>query len=287
MSVAPQPFVVRCSDGYLLQAVLYPPRRERRGLTVLVCPAMLVRRRYYRGFCAWLAEQGVRVLCFSFRGAGHSLAAETDEWDHRIAHWGERDIPAMIRYARESWPGDRLFLVGHSMGGQLAALSAAVHELRGIVTVAATAAWWGHWPFPENLGILGWYALVPFLGRALDPLPAERFGVGPDTRSTLVRGWVRWGRDRRYFQGDREVRSHLDLYRGRVLAYWFTDDPFGREAAVRALHDDYVTAELSYRPVAPEDLDVQSVGHFGFFSRRVGPMLWEEAMEWMEDRSSC
>jgi len=272
--------VVTCNDGYALQAVVFEPRGERRS-TVIVCPAIFVARDYYARFAADLARRGHRVVIYDNRGVGESLRAETRPWEHRLRDWGERDLPAVIAWARSTGEGDRLFVVGHSMGGQVVALSEAVHQLTGIVTVAATAAWWGNWPFPTNLGILGWYCLVPVIGRAIPKFPADRLGLGPDVSSALVRDWARWGRHPRYLLGPFGMRPHMHAYRGRLLVYSFTDDRLASHRAVRSLHASYTSAEVRRRRVDPATVGAERIGHFGFFRPRVGGRLWEETAAWL------
>jgi len=279
------PVAIQCADGYALQGRLFepPPGRARRDATVIVCPAIFVRQRFYGAFAAHLAGRGFEALTFDNRGMGRSLAAEQGGWDHRLGHWGQRDLPAMIAAARAAHPGHRLYVVGHSMGGQLAAISPAVHRLAGVVTVAATDAWWGHWSFPMNLAILAWYGLVPLAGRVLSTFPAAALGLGPDVASGLVRDWARWGRHRCYIHGPFGMKPQMGSYQGRVLAYSFSDDEhLGCGAAVEALHRHYVQADLQLRRVDPRRLGVARLGHFGYFREATGRTLWEETIAWME-----
>ncbi len=276
------PLVIRCNDGYVLQGRLFSPQGPARGATVIVCPAVFVRLRYYASFAAYLARRGFRVICYVNRGMGLSLAAETRPWQHQLRHWGERDLPAVVAWAQRSRPEHALCAVGHSMGGQLVALSEAVRQLSAIVTVAATDAFWGHWPYPDRLAILAWYGMIPFLGRALRKFPAERLDLGPDVASPLVRDWARWGRHPDYLYGPFGMRPRMEAYQGRVLAYSFADDPLlGCQRAVQALHANYRQADLSMRHVSPAEVGGR-IGHFGFFRRRQADWLWERTVDWLE-----
>ena len=229
----------------------------------------------------YLADRGVRVITFANRGSGRSLT-EQPSGPARLADWGLLDLPAVIAHARSGRPADRLFVIGHSMGGQLVGLSDAVHELDGVVTVGATEAWWGHWPRRSKFGVLGAFVAIPLLGRAMRTMPADRLALGPNVASTIARDWARWGRRRGYLWGSFGLEPKLAQYRGRVLAYSFTDDELlGCSRAVEALHRRYERAELTLRHLAPRDLGVRHVGHFGFFRRTAGPALWEQTLEWM------
>ena len=250
---------------------------------MIVCSAMLVRQRFYGKFAAHLAERGFRVFTADNRGVGRSLAAQRPDIVPRLRHWGERDLPAMIAYAKRSAPSHRLFVVGHSMGGQVVALHEAVHRLDGILTVAATAAWWGHWPAPYRLPILGWYLAAPILGRLLPTVPASRLRMGPDTASSLVRDWSRWGRQPAYFlHPPFELRSEAPQYRGRVLAFSFDDDTaLGCRKAVEVLHRGFERADFAHRHLHPRDVGARRLGHFGFFRESIGARLWGDVADWL------
>lgn len=279
-----EPIVIECPDGYRLHGSSFAARADvERGATVIVCPAIGVRQRFYWSFAGALAEAGYRVLSLANRGMGVSLAGEERRWPHALRQWGEVDLPAIIDHARRTRPEHRLFVVGHSMGGQLVGLTEALFELDGVVTVAATAAYWGNWGFPENVGILSWYLVMPVLGRLLPRFPAERFRLGPDIDARLMRDWVRWGRQRDYLWAERfGLDSYLETYRGRVLAWSFADDRFGSTAAVEALHRRFVAADVQRRHVAPREIGVPRLGHFGYFRPRLGAALWRETIDWLE-----
>ncbi len=275
-----QPITIRTEDGYRLQGHHFAPV-ESRGITVVINAAIFVRQRFYFSFARWLASQGIHAVTFSNRGMGQSLTSEDRTWHHELRHWGERDLPAVMAWARRARPDDRLFLVGHSMGGQLAAMTDHVHDLDGIVTVASCSAYWHLWPRPQRYGILAWYGTAAILGRVLPYFPAAHVNVGPNVASTLVRDWVRWGRHRDYLYGPFGMRPTMADYQGRVLSWSFTDDQLGILPAVEALHHHYTQAQLSRRHVHPSEIGATSIGHFKWFREATGRPLWEQTVDWM------
>jgi predicted alpha/beta hydrolase len=281
--VTATPVTIRCADGYALKASVFEPDAPT-GMTVIVAGAMLVRESFYARYAAWLAMQGVRSITFANRGSGISLAAESRSWDHRIEHWGQRDLAAVIDHVHAQAPQDCIYLLGHSMGGQLVGLTDRIAQLAGIVTVAATAAWWGHWKLPDRWGILAWYCAVPAIGRALSTFPADLFGLGPDTHSELVRGWAKWGRHPDYLYGPFDLTHHAGDYSGRILAFSFADDRhLGARKAVQALHAHFTQADLTFDHVDPRRFGVPAIGHFGFFRTGAGSGLWEPTLAWMRN----
>lgn len=80
-----------------------------------------------------LAERGHDVLLFDVRGHGRNpeLPAVT------VKHFRD-DVMAVARYAADRFPGRRLVLVGHSMGGAAGVLAAADGApIEGLVLIAA------------------------------------------------------------------------------------------------------------------------------------------------------
>jgi predicted alpha/beta hydrolase len=153
------------------------------------------------GFAAVLAGQGVRTLALDFRGHGESgvSASRGGKWtfDDLVRH----DLPALCLAARERWPGDRLTLVGHSLGGQvaLAALGTEVAEADAIAVIA-TNAWL---PSEEsNLFLRARKGTAMRTMRAVTRVrgyfPARALGIGSDDEaSAYIEGWAsNWERDR-------------------------------------------------------------------------------------------
>src|SRR5262249_51974407 len=125
------------SSGQSLTVSLREPRGASRG-TVILLHSMMASRTMFdaprgQGLAHALVERGLRTLSLDFRGHG--------------GRWGyddlvREDLPALARAARDRWPGERLSVVGHSLGGHVAAASVAtgVADVDAIV-VLATNVW--------------------------------------------------------------------------------------------------------------------------------------------------
>jgi acylglycerol lipase len=89
----------------------------------------------YDALAEGLNAAGVTVVAFDLRGHGRSAGDRA--WVTRFAQF-DSDLAAELRAARETCPGVPLVLLGHSMGGAIAARFALDHPdlLRGLVLSA-------------------------------------------------------------------------------------------------------------------------------------------------------
>src|SRR5262245_19222406 len=93
--------------------------------TLVFLPAMGVPVSYYGPFFARLQAAGARVLPMDLPGQGASplRARRGDDYGYRDV--AEELVPQAVRAARAERPQAPVFLVGHSLGGQLAVLACA------------------------------------------------------------------------------------------------------------------------------------------------------------------
>lgn len=272
---------VAAADGVTLHATPRTPDTAAHG-AVVFGSALAVPRRFYGRFAEYLAGRGYGSLTLDYRGVDGS-GPEVAPGDVVLEHWGERDLDAAVRAARAELGVDRVFLVGHSLGGQLAGLAAASEELAGLVLVGSCAPYPSRYPLRDRLRIeLMWRVLVPLLARG-PTFPASRIGLGSsDLPTPVVRRWRDWGLTPGYLFDPRhgvDVARYAKL-RAPMLSWSFADDPFASREAVEALHAHYPNVALTDRHVEPGP--GEAFGHFGFFRRGVGDGMWRETADWLD-----
>lgn len=274
--------VLICEDGVSLRASLWTVPGDAAHAVVVVAPALGVPHGFYARHASYLNTRGFDVLSFDYRGVAGS-GAELDVDDIELAHWGTRDLEAALQAARVQARGRAVLLVGHSIGGQIAGLAAASETLAGLVLVAASAPHPSRYRLRDRLGIeLMWRVLVPLFGRGRS-FPARRLGFASiDLPGSIMRRWRQWGLSRDYLFDARhglDVRRYARL-RQPLLAYSFTDDSYASRAAVEALLQQYSTARIDHRHVAPAS--GRSLGHFGYFRESQRDTLWRDTADWLE-----
>lgn len=274
---------VRARDGYPLAADLLEPAGPPRG-AVLLAPAMGVPRRFYRPFAAHLASRGLAALAVDVRGVGGSRPPRLRGFPATLAGWGELDLAGGLDALGARYPGAPLLWVGHSAGGQLLGLVEDA-RLAGAILVGAQNGHWRLWPgLAARLGMFAlWHAVIPLLVPAFGYLPMRLLGQGEDVPAGVALQWAEWGRRRAYVHSYAAPRGGLAFasYAGPLRAYAVTDDAFAPPASVDALVGCYARARTETRRVAPAELGVAAIGHFGFFRPRFEATLWREAADWL------
>jgi predicted alpha/beta hydrolase len=194
------------------------------------------------------------------------------------------DIDAVLAHAEKELGAGRLYLLGHSAGGQLAGLAPASERLDGFVHVAVSSAWPGHWPWRQRVGMeLLMRMVIPALSLG-DNFPARRFGISSvNVPSGVISQWARWARTPGYLF---DPAHGYDLRRFRqlrmpLLSLRFTDDSYATERAAEAILAQYSSARIMRRVVSPAEHGGKPIGHFGYFRDRFRDTLWRETAEWL------
>lgn len=269
-------------DGYGLGATLFSPR-DAKG-TVVVHGAVATPQRFYRNFAEFLADGGLRVLTYDYRGVSASRPPSLAGFTATMTDWARFDAAAAHQFVRDTFGAEPVASVNHSFGGQLVGLAESAHDVQGTVMVGAQLGYYGHWGCLERMELaLLWKTVVPVATAAWGYLPG-RLGLGEDLPSGVAREWAIWCSSEEYLMAHHmDARERFARFEPSVLFYSFTDDPFAPRRAVNALIDRLVTARIDHRRVSPDDHGGASIGHFGFFKRRFRDTLWSESRTFLLD----
>ena len=265
-------------DGRPLAATLCgAPAPAARGLVVF--GALGVPRAYYRAFGRWMAEHGVPVLTFDYRGCAGSASMPSREDPAVLLDWAQLDASAAVDLALTRW--SEVWALGHSFGGQAFGLTPRSLDLAGAFVVAAGTGDLTQYP-PE---LRRKYGLV--LGVAA-PLAASvlgyvqgRLGLGEDLPGGVVGQWSRWCRTPGYAQAalgrDQTWYHRIDAPMHFVEV---SDDTYAPHSAAAALRAQYERAAVTHRMYTPAELGRARIGHFGMF-RPGFDRIWTELLRVM------
>lgn len=268
---------VIASDGYALNCRHYG-NPETAHAAVLIAGAMGVSQRYYERFAVWLAEQGYSVTTFDYRGIGRSAPASLRGFEATITDWIELDCQAMINATTARNPDLPLVWLGHSLGGQILPMVPDSSPVSGMLMVASGNGYWRLHDFRTKVTAwILWYLSVRLAIRIAGYFPGRRLGKVGDLPAGVMLQWRKWCLDPLYAAGT-ENASALAAYkafRKPIVSVSVDDDEFMSVRNTEELHRMCQNAQLSERRIAPADLGVQRIGHFGIFRKEFEPTLWK------------
>ena len=253
------------ADGARVELLCVAPAGEPRAALYWL-PAMGVPAKHYLPLAGALAAQGVAVALHEWRGIGSSSlrAGRRGDWGYRELL--ETDLPAGLAAMRAYWPQAHPWLGGHSLGGQLACLQAALHpaEATGIALVASGAPYWRRFRYGVLVGLA--YVLAPLLAALLGHLPGRRLGFGGNEARGVAADWARSGRRGRYAAAGMatDFEQRLAVLELPVLALRLRDDWLGPAASLDWLLGKMPRAGRRHELITPADLGGQPADHFGW-----------------------
>lgn len=263
------------ADGVRIAGRVY----EAQGLvegSVVIGGAMGVRQEFYAPFAAWLAAQGWRVTTFDYRGSGDSAPPSLRGFEADLFDW-TRDYDAAIEHAHAGLPGAPLYLLGHSLGAQLPGLLANQHRVSGLLSVAAGSGYWReNAPRLKRIVPWFWFVLVPLATRLCGYFPGRKLRLVGDLPAGVVLQWRRWCLNPRYSVGAEGELARMAYARARfpVLALSITDDELMTLKGTHSLVNLYENAPRQVERIAPAELAVRRIGHFGPFRSEQEGKLW-------------
>jgi predicted alpha/beta hydrolase len=280
-SEPPRSLQITNALGSTIEAWVYEPEGPIHG-NLLIHSATACPQRFYASFARHLAQAGLRVFTYDYRGIGRSRSPSLRGATVTMSEWALVDARAMHDYLDGHHPGVPLALIGHSFGAQLFGLLDAPRSARAAVFVGAQLGYCGHWPEPRSSALRAlWKLGVPSLCRVFGYLPKQT-GIGEDLPAGVALQWARWCSHPDYLMSEfPEARQRFAQFDRPILAYSFSDDIYAPPRAVNALFDVLPAAPITRRALRPLDLGVPAIGHFGFFRPRAGRTLWDEATEFL------
>lgn len=212
---------------------------------LLWLPALGVAARHYRPFAEDLAGHGIAVWLHEWRGNGSSSVRASRRCNWGYAELLQEDIPASLRAVADAAGSTPVWLGGHSLGGQLAILRAALGAdgVHGLALVGSGIPWWR--AFPERTKLALAAVLVPAVAAVIGHFPGRRIGFGGREARGVMADWGQVARHGRYrVAGIDTDLDHACLGLSLpITAIAFADDWFAPRSALDAL--------LAKAPAAP------------------------------------
>jgi predicted alpha/beta hydrolase len=290
-----KPVRLRAADGYDLGGLFYPALRPRspRRVAVLHGGAGIPAQRYRR-FASFLAEWGIPVLTYDYRGIGLSRPAALRGFPASIEDWAELDSAAAIAWLRERFPHDEMVGFSHSIGCLVLGGGPAAAEQSRVVLVGAHTGYYGDYRALYRLPMaFAWHGLMPAVTHFCGYFPADRLGLGEDLPAGMALQWA--GRRMPELRPSgaqpaqarmRRLLDHCAALNCPALAISISDDAFATIAGTKRLLSYFSRFSSPQHVVfTPPDAQVRRIGHFGYFRRAVGTTLWPRLLAYLDGRN--
>lgn len=248
--------MVDAGDGYRVPLFWHAAAQPRGN--ILLMAALGVPARFYLPLAQELCASGLNVALIEQRGHGESELRPSRRTDFGFRHALVHDIPAVLGHVRQSAPGLPLYLMGHSLGGHYAAITAGrmPADIDGVILAACGTPWIGAFAGRTQRQLQLLVRLVPALGLLFGYYPGDRVGFGGREARTLMADWRALALDNRYrARGlDEDLDAAIGRYRGPVLSLRMSDDSYAPAAAMAAVTDKFRHARVTQRVLTADDL---------------------------------
>ncbi|MEV6316365.1 alpha/beta fold hydrolase [Streptomyces sp. NPDC051776] len=255
MTITPHPgtdaFITVRTPGFDLAVRVTCPRTAPTAV-IVIWPAMGVKASHYDAFGAELAASGFGVVTVDLRGQGDSLPVPRRGHRYGYEDIATQDWPRVIATARETFGHELpLYVLGHSLGGQLSLLHLARRpdSVDGMVLVASGSVHYRCYTGLARLRVLLGPQLMALIAAALGYWPGDRLGFGERQSARLVRDWARTSRTGKWRPAGAGVdyESLLPGVRIPVLAISLEGDDLAPPTAVDGLCGKLPSARVDRR----------------------------------------
>lgn len=204
--------------------------------------------RFYAPLGEALARAGVNAVLFEQRGYGGSTVRAARRQNYGFATCLEQDIPAALGWIAEQLPGSAVHLLGHSLGGHLAACTLALNPAaaQGLILAACGTPWIGAYPGRTGRQIRMLCSLIPVLNTLFGYFPGQLLGFGGRDARQLMLDWRALALSNQYSAAGltADLEAGIAEWPGRLLSLRFADDRMAPRAASDAIVDKFSRASV-------------------------------------------
>ncbi|MDG9668910.1 alpha/beta fold hydrolase [Hahella sp. CR1] len=255
---------------------------------VVVCmPAMGVRASFYSPLAEAIAARGVHCVTADLRGHGSSSVRASRRTNFGYYEMIQYDWPAVLDCVRLHLPDSPIWLLGHSLGGQLSSLYMAEQpgSVAGLILLASCNVYYKGYAKP--LRTLAGTQLLRGISEIWGYMPGDRIGFAGREARRLIRDWARNARTGDYYPERSPINYErlLEAVTKPVLAISFESDELAPAEAVANLYRKMPSAEVTHWRLTDADFGGACVGHFNWIkyseslAQRVGDWLERSALQ--------
>lgn len=281
---------IQVPDGSTLPVRLIPATGAHRHpvtpdaprAVVVIVPGLAVPGEFYEYFGHRLAACGFDVAIGELRGQGESTHRPDGESTYGYHELVSVDFPAMLAAVRIRFPASTPYVLGHSMGGQLAAMYAARvrGRLGGLILIASGTPYFRGYRGVLGPGMLVGTAAVAVASSLAGFWPGDLLGKRAYGRQSkvLMSDWARLARTGRFVPvgADIDYDERMSRLKFPVLSITIAGDELAPQTSADHLLSKLPGAQIT-RWFQPEAL-----GHNGWITNPDSTV--DTVEKWLRDR---
>ncbi|MBX7224861.1 MAG: alpha/beta fold hydrolase [Chitinophagales bacterium] len=237
---------------------------------ILILPALGMSSKHYLHFGTFLSEKLSAVcVCADLRGLGLSSIRVSKGIDFGYEDI-VNDIKDIMTVIWGNFSGKKTFIIGHSIGGQLAALYLAREKppIDGLLTIAACSVYYKGW----GDGMQGYILLfqtqfIGVLSRILGYFPGKKVGFGATEAKTLMTDWSRLARTGKFLPANAtcDYEKLLPEIKLPIRSFAIEKDNFAPVAAIHYLGKKFDATKTGWKCVViPRQQGEIKLNHFNW-----------------------
>ena len=275
---------IRFSDDTSNQLGIFEPVKNDSKAILLIFPAMGVRASYYQKLAETFADRHYTAITADLRGHGHSSERPSRKRSFGYSEIVQYDYPEIVNSVKKNYPDQPVFILGHSLGGQLGALylSKNPKAIDGLILVACCSVYYKGWPgWGKYRALLG-TQFINLIGYTLGYYPGHKMGFGGLEARGVIRDWSRQSRTGKYLvdNSDFDFEAGLKKIDVPVFALSFQGDDFAPKQAVEHLLGKMDQAQKSHLHLVKESARNLGYNHFSWAKKPEGAV--DIVAEWIE-----
>lgn len=236
--------------------------------TFICLPALGVKAKYYRSFAENLCAKGFNVVTVDWRGNGLSSERASRKTDFGYEDLVQ-DTREVLAYINSWFPASKIFIIGHSLGGQIGTLLSSRYPalVNGLIMIAACSVHYKGWDGFARFQVY-------MVGRLFYPLsclvgyfPGHRIGFGGNEARTLMKDWSYNAITGIYklSHSDFDYEKAMHQLRKPILAISIKNDTLASKRAVENLYQKVNAYDTTvHLHVSELESDIKKLNHFNW-----------------------
>ncbi len=244
--------------------------------SLLWMPALGVAARHYIPLAEALAARGIAVFLHEWRGNGSSSVRAS-----RSSDWGYLELLEDLNASGDAVsihaPQLPRIVGGHSLGGQLACIHAALRadEIQTAWLVASGAPYWRAFPRPMRWWLPPAARFLQWLANRVGFMPGRKIGFGGNEAAGVMTDWARTALSGRYaaLGIDTDIEQALSEFKGDVRAMTLSEDWMAPPSSLQFLLSKLANAHVTDVHVSSAHIGI-AADHFAWMKQPDAIAAW-------------